>query len=1219
MESSYVDTILIEANRKSSPEYLASFAGNASNPSAWTNSVGSGIKLGIGDKISIHSAYISEIGNESSTIEIKGKQATNNTGVGQRYTSEHCVLNKTLNERSNIGSIITAEVVDDKSGNFHWNTISSSQTNKIRDDQINLTHSYYKCNQGDNYISLPRSCTYDDVNGYPDAHRPWSLWNSSRNGSVVNVNPYRYGGDYSTTRYGGNASGWGFNDQSDAASINGDRNEIINDGDRYTLFVRSNFTNFTPRGQLMCESLMGHRDPALADYKWFKKTVNYSIKNGFNSPANVADSFTNQMNNVNKIEKYAYGDESACGTTKSIGQDSSNQLQLTAETPTNQLFPCSTAYNSFWYANHWFKDTYSSGFLHDQTLTWHAQQNMFEFTSAGNFFSDGIIIPGMILVSVNACATSTTPVGMANLEGAIVTSVRDYTNITWVTLDRETSASEQTATLVEFQFSNATQMNLYDSCYSTIGYKRPEIQEAGRNISPFYKDGNNESEYEWTTVDGSFVTNFEMNYPNNASVGSQPRSLIFSGIPWTEDNLLGLKTLLESEEKYPELFEYSNMSASQQRLAGVANEAIMSPDKVRYLWMNDGYSPSIVDEEITVIGVGVLVEKEYLLVSHADYNLVEVGSILYGESWNGGNGFNASNTWVTSKKTSGADHRIFISSLIRVFPVSPGTGTVRFSNACVGHDKYYEEGNSAGAIFFDYNKARKDIREGEGLSVSRYNSLTYGFAMKYQIPDSSGVLLDYVGFSVEEQFHDKTIPSDWFNDDEAIIKRSIGFDKHFNAYGTSAILLTNGLCSLWGSLYDNSLVDFAGNASWRASKGDMAIPTVGKGTPNVFRSWQPNPGQDGLFTKTNTYGPSPPGSGYWASLFNEIYMGANKPQLGFDSLSSRFQFLDLHTSELIGTDSDFVNNGSDVADGITPVYKVNKRLSRLNYSPNFIPYNNVFKIVSWTSGSKVTTAEFDKNMTPYSIMDAMGGIFFEDYGVDEANWKQSLWELLGFTYDQFHQTSTNRLARFNNTKITTSTPTTNALIKASDTQLWVKEGFNDIQIFNTPKALYPTWVMPVEQGIPDSPINVSFLPKNQTFSMPGNQRYPVIAQSTSSTSIIADNLPRKMLSPIYLVKSDIISSMYMGGREGNNALGVVGVVNKSAGYGDFYTGAEDGTIFTNTIPRTIQNIKTTIVDADGTSSRVDDSCCIIYKIQKQIADNSQVLTNMLNPPKTPPQ
>ncbi len=1214
METSYVDTILIEANRKSSPEYLASFAGNASNPSLWTNSVGAGIKLDIGDKISVHSAYISEIGNESATIEIKGKQATNNTGVGQSYTSEQNVLNKTLNEQSNRATLIPDapldRPVDDKSGNFHWNTISSSETNKIRDDEINLTHSYFKCNQGDNYISLPRTCAYDDVGGYPDASRPWSMWNSSRNGSVVDVNPYRYGGDYATTRYGGNASGWGFNDGSFTIP-GGQRTEIINDGNRYTLFVRSNFTNFTPHGELTTESLMGHRDPALADYKWFKKTVNYKIKNGFNSPANVADSFSNQMNNVNKIEKYAYGDE-ANGSTISVGQDSSNQLQLTAETPTNQLFPCATAYNSFQYAKHWFDDTYTNGVLHTQSMTWIEFQNQFELNGV-RFFTDGTVIPGMTLVDVTDLSTSNTPVGMANLIGATVTSVRDTSaggGTTQITFDRETTDHSAGATNVEFQFSNAIQMSLYDSCYSTIGYKRPEIQQEGRNLSPFYKDGNNDSEYKWATIDGSYLTNVDTSYPNNASVGSQPRSLIFSGILWTEDNLTRVKNLLEAEELYPELFDYTNMSASQQELVGANNEGIMNVDKVRYLWMNDGHSASTMDVEISVSGSGSLDTTEYILVSVADYNKVSAGVILYGESWNGGTGFgfNSSNTWVTSKQTVGSDYRLYISSRLVNFAV----GTVRFSNACIGDDKYYAMGRSAGAIFFDYNKDRKDIRGGEGLEISRFNSLTYGFGMKYEVFGQ-----EYIGFSVEEQFHNKTIPQPWFDTSASKISaRSIGFDKHFNGYGTASILLTNGLCSLWGTIYDNELIDNAGNPKWRAVT-NASVPTKADGTPDIFHTWQPEPSEDGFFFNASTYGPSPPANGYWASLFNEIYMGANKPQLGFDSLSSRFQFLDLHTSELIGTDSEFVNNGSDVADGINPVYKVNKRLSRLNYSPNFIPYNNVFKIHGpWTNGSGVAVAELDKNITPYSIMDAMGGIFFEDYGVDEANWKQSLWELLGFTYDQFHQTSANRLARFNNTKITTSTPTTNALVRSSDVQLWVKEGLSDIQVFNTPKALYPAWVFPAEQNAGSSKMSKDFATANKCFAMPGNKRLPAIVQSASSTSIIADNLPRKMLSPIYLIQSDIINPMYMGGREGNVTLPIVGVVNKSAGYGDFYTGAEDGTIFTNTIPRTIQNVKTSIVDADGTASRVDDSSCIIYKIQKQISDNSRVIADILNPPKS---
>ena len=77
MSDFYTDTILLEANRKSSAEYLS---GNLESKSTWLNDLGSGVKLDIGDTISVHSAYISEIGNENSTIEVKGRNAINNLG-----------------------------------------------------------------------------------------------------------------------------------------------------------------------------------------------------------------------------------------------------------------------------------------------------------------------------------------------------------------------------------------------------------------------------------------------------------------------------------------------------------------------------------------------------------------------------------------------------------------------------------------------------------------------------------------------------------------------------------------------------------------------------------------------------------------------------------------------------------------------------------------------------------------------------------------------------------------------------------------------------------------------------------------------------------------------------------------------------------------------------------------------------------------------------------
>ena len=73
----------------------------------------------------------------------------------------------------------------------------------------------------------------------------------------------------------------------------------------------------------------------------------------------------------------------------------------------------------------------------------------------------------------------------------------------------------------------------------------------------------------------------------------------------------------------------------------------------------------------------------------------------------------------------------------------------------------------------------------------------------------------------------------------------------------------------------------------------------------------------------------------------------------------------------------------------------------------------------------------------------------------------------------------------------------------------------------------------------------------------------------------------------------------------------VAVVPKDNGYGDFYTSDGGQVIFTNTQERTIQNISVDICDADGSASRVVDSCCVIFKVQKEIQSNKNVLTNIL--------
>ena len=66
--SGFTDTYILEANRVQSQQYND----DSKETSIWTNAVSNGLKLNVGDKISINSGFISDLGAEDSTIEFKG-------------------------------------------------------------------------------------------------------------------------------------------------------------------------------------------------------------------------------------------------------------------------------------------------------------------------------------------------------------------------------------------------------------------------------------------------------------------------------------------------------------------------------------------------------------------------------------------------------------------------------------------------------------------------------------------------------------------------------------------------------------------------------------------------------------------------------------------------------------------------------------------------------------------------------------------------------------------------------------------------------------------------------------------------------------------------------------------------------------------------------------------------------------------------------------------
>lgn len=142
--SGYVDTIILEANRQNSQQ-----AGEVQSNAEWVNEVSSGVKLNVGDKISVHSAYVSDLGAEDSTIEFKGA-----------VVQEEQVFNVTntvsipLPDDILIGADYEADFERRK---YAGETITeTTQTLKnVKDNMANIVVSYYTCLNGEYVQTLP--------------------------------------------------------------------------------------------------------------------------------------------------------------------------------------------------------------------------------------------------------------------------------------------------------------------------------------------------------------------------------------------------------------------------------------------------------------------------------------------------------------------------------------------------------------------------------------------------------------------------------------------------------------------------------------------------------------------------------------------------------------------------------------------------------------------------------------------------------------------------------------------------------------------------------------------------------------------------------------------------------------------------------------------------------------------------------------------------------
>jgi len=335
------ETLLVECSRQSS---LEGSTFNDTNLAEWTCDTGSGIILDIGDKITLQSGFVSEKGAEAGKIEIKERDRKN---VFNALVSKDIVYASKNTPVPTVGDVGPIPVnIYDFAAEFGGEEIKPFS---INDGETNIIYSPYKTTNGEFYASLPRRHigwnasvtpftadtdvwdTFDAQFGARTTHNAGAgvVGNTvftPSGGMDVNTpvqaypypeNPWQFvPKDYKLTAQ--NTENWTGTFRPTEKSFR--KGMIRNDCSRYTLFrmdrVFRSKKAATEAGTGAYDGLGGAgtnvpdavktpayqnavdtRDPAiLGNWTQVREVIKLKSKAGFNTPNDVAEEITQQLN-----------------------------------------------------------------------------------------------------------------------------------------------------------------------------------------------------------------------------------------------------------------------------------------------------------------------------------------------------------------------------------------------------------------------------------------------------------------------------------------------------------------------------------------------------------------------------------------------------------------------------------------------------------------------------------------------------------------------------------------------------------------------------------------------------------------------------------------------------------------------------------------------------------------------------------------------------------
>ena len=659
------------------------------------------------------------------------------------------------------------------------------------------------------------------------------------------------------------------------------------------------------------------------------------------------------------------------------------------------------------------------------------------------------------------------------------------------------TALDRTPNGVDFDYevslASNSQSQLYYETYQYIGLKRPEIYETGSTLNSIFGIP--------LGIGGATDQATSRTTPLIMGDGRIPA---VPNTVYNQQNLLNWKAFIDSQALYPELFTLKTLFRMYDFFL-VGNPYVyedgnqlktdLNINNVRFLHMNVENRQTMNDRLHDDALKNAVPER---------WRDAKLGSSYY--DWRG---------------------------------TSEAGGVVSFN-------KTLDQDVKSQPFFFHYDPSQKDTFY-EDPKEGQYSFGCFGKFEGQIVIYPNKVVNNGVNVGLPTPFFTTPI------DPQGPAGRKVGFDRHWNAWGTAAIGLSSGIPSR------------------------SRIPTGGvvESDPGVIDADVNAPVKDAGGSVASTFS---------TNLYNNFcYLGADNPKVEFDG--NHFFINNLHTPL---NEGDLGEQKAAQPSASRDVYKMNPIQSYVNYTPTQFPYEQEieFYYPNEHQTTENTWLRPNRNIHKFAIFDGGTGIFLEDMGFNENVWDQSLWGRLGFIYSQFNSaegSSSDRNRRYSSSfELSSDKATTNGQVLARDTKGWSQNKYRN----------------PYYDGSIAHPLRIHLKEQHGGTNVTV-QFYPETVIPTESIKILAENYPLSLQKGYYAIRTDIIqSSDFAGGNSGNTNLPIIGIVDKQNPVNDFFVGTENTISFMITKKIAFSSVSITITDPDGTFANLGENSSVIFRIDK---------------------